>query len=462
MSVASGTTEHVVVHRSTKSYPPDASNHTMSPLAALLPEILVQVLLLGCGTYLGYREHFLNNRGTFSLVCRRWRTIIVSCGSFWSSYVFRPLRRRSTFELWTSRFNGHSLELIVELDRHLLWTDASLDELTVDETINSLISFLPSCRKLIIEAADIIPLTRLTGIMSTISMPNLRYLALISEPVNSLAAMSHAYQPTHLSIPTPYAPAFIPMEIGPSFIRLSGLVLTWTHHMYYANVTTLILQYFSVLDAPAIEQLHAVLGAAKLIRRLSMNGIYCEPSTLDLSDLLLPRLEELQLRMGGNGPVGRLVSSIIAPKLQILHLFIDGVPDMTVLTGCAPLLRGVETLVVDGEQCGRSSIVQLFKLMPRVLECDMSMSSCTFFGALKSGGPTVFPLLRSLVLTDRHFAELKQFVVSRASGVTPLDKLHVRYMFSNGMDEDERNWMDKHVTYFDPEPVWQRYWYHLT
>ncbi|KAJ6459158.1 hypothetical protein C8R47DRAFT_1226697 [Mycena vitilis] len=461
MSLVTLAAAPIIVHKSNKFYHAELSDPTLSPISALVAELLVDVLLLGCGVYFGSRGRFLDNRGVFCLVCRRWRVAIISCGSFWSSYVFRPLRLRSTFELWTSRFHGHSLDLIVELDRYILWTSASVDQLTTDETIDALLSFLPACRRLVIEAADVIPLTRLTGLMSSIPMPRLHYLALISEPINSLAAMSNSYQPNYHAISVTHASAFVPIGLGPSFIRLSGLVLTWTHQMYYANVTTLILQYFSNSVAPTLVQLHSVLQSAAFVRRLSLSGICCEPSQAPLSGLSLPRLEDLHLRMACNASVGRLVSLFTAPKLRDLHVFIDGGPDMAVLLGCASLLRRVEYLVVDGDHCVRRSIVDLFGLMPDVLHCDMSLSSVVFFGALTSAGSAIFPVLRSLVLADMQFTDLKKFIVSRASEASFLDTLSVRYMYGPSMDNAQLEWIRERVGYFDLEPVWKKYWYHL-
>ncbi|KAJ6513676.1 hypothetical protein C8R47DRAFT_1064384 [Mycena vitilis] len=357
--------------------------------------------------------------------------------------------------------------------RSLLWISRSLprqqgcillatgDQLSVDETLHSLLSFLPHCKQLSVEAADIVPLTTFTGMMSAIPMPRLRYLALVSEPVNSMAAMATSYLPNYLAVAVSHGSGFIPTGRGPSFIRLSGLVLTWTHHIYYANVTTLVLQYFSKAVAPDIVQLHTLLASALMLRRLSVNGLCCNASSVALTDLKMLCLEEFQLRMAGNETVGRLVSSIVAPKLRNFHVFLDGPPDLSVLVGCTSLLERVDYLVVDGDRCEQRSIVELFSLMPGVLHCDMSMSSSMFFGALRSGGRSVFPLLRSLVLSDMRFQELKEFVDSRNSTKPVLDALSVRYMFDCGLDTKQLGWIKDRVGILNVDPAWQKYWYHL-
>ncbi|KAJ7626521.1 hypothetical protein DFH06DRAFT_1339219 [Mycena polygramma] len=435
-----------------------------NPISTLALELLVEILLLCCGSYFGSRGTFLDNRGSVVLVCRRWREAVVTCGAFWSSYIFRPLRSRSTFDIWTSRFCGHPLDVIIELDRAILWTAAKPTQLSVQDLLAALSTLLPSCRRLTIEADDVVVLTALSTMLSSLVMPRLQYLAMICEPISSLASLSAAYYPTQLPKGIMHSPTFVPSGPGPAFIRLSGLVLTWTHCTYYANVTTLILQYFSTAVAPTEIQLHAILREAVLVCRLSLNGICCTEQSADLEPIMLDRLEELQLRVARNPALGHVVSLIRAPSLRVFHVFIDGQPDLDVLVRSSALFSRVTSLVLDGDHVGGPSVAIFFAAMPRVVHCDIRMSGLFFFQVLADGGCALFPCLRSLVMSEPNFDRLERFVNGREAlwvGGTVLDDLRIMYMYGCDLNPPQLDWLTARVIKLDLDPGWEKFWYHL-
>ncbi|KAJ6471795.1 hypothetical protein C8R47DRAFT_1222052 [Mycena vitilis] len=439
------------------------SNPTLTPISTLALELLVEMLLLCCGSYFGSRDTFLDDRGSVMLVCRRWREAVVTCGAFWASYIFRPLRSRLTFDVWTSRFRGHPLDVIIVLDKAILWTAAEPSQLSVQDMLAALSLLLPSCRRLTIEADDVVVLSTLSTMMSGLPMPRLRYLAMICEPTSSLVSLSSAYYPTQLPKGLMHSPVFVPSGPGPAFLRLSGLVLTWTHFTYYANVTTLILQYFSTAVAPTQVQLHSVLREAVLLRRLSLNGICCTEPTSDLGPLVLDRLEEFQLRVAQNPALGHLVSLIRAPSLRVFHVFIDGQPDLDVLVRSSSLFSGVTSLVLDGDHVGGPSVAVFFAAMTQVIHCDIRMSGLYFFQVLIDGGSALFPCLRSLVMAERSFKHLERFVDGREAlwlGGTVLEDLRIMYMYGCNLEPPQLEWLTARVVNLDLDPGWESFWYH--
>ncbi|KAJ6462345.1 hypothetical protein C8R47DRAFT_1080237 [Mycena vitilis] len=436
---------------------------TTSPVSSAALEVLLEILLLACGDYIGSRATFLAARGACMLVCREWREAIVNCGAFWSSYIFRPLRDRATFDLWTSRFRGHSLNLVIDLDQRVLWTAAEPGQMSVEDMLSAMLFFLPFCRSLTVEAADVVVLTALTTTLSNVTMPRLRYLAMVSGSFSSLVSLSTVYYPGLIPAGVVHHAAFVPPSPGPAFIRLSGLVLTWTSHFYYSNVTTLILQYFAEPVAPTITDLHLLLRAAVSVRRLSLNGICCKQSSSMLDPLQMDKLEELQLRIAGNPSLGRLIMCMRAPSLRVFHVVMDGSYDLHCLIRSGPLLAKVTSLVLDGDLMRGYPVADFLTVLPSVTHCDMSMSCLDFFRALIKGGNRLFPALNSLVISDIKFSELKQFLGSRRAvedaPVPVLTVLYIRSLYGCRFDAKELAWIRGQVGTLDLDPAWDNFWY---
>ncbi|KAJ7616341.1 hypothetical protein DFH06DRAFT_1343346 [Mycena polygramma] len=426
-------------------------------MATLALELVTEMLLLSCGTYLTNRGVFVTRRGTFMLVCTLWRDLVVKCGAFWSAYTIRPLKLRASFDLWTSRFGGHRLDIVVQLDRFIVCSAARPGQLSTTEVLGRLVHFLPACRSLTVEAPDLRTLALLTRVMDDVVMPDLRYLALLSSPLNSAATLSyHSVPPISTAV---YPSSFTSGLRGLTFIRLSGLVLTWTHYTCYSTVTTLILQYISATVAPTGNQLHALLICARLVRRLSINGVCCVDSGGDFAPVELLHLESLHIRLASNCPVARILAVIRAPRLTSFHVYIDNRCDLKAIVACRSLLADVTHLVVDGD-VGRDPLVStLFSLMPLVTYCDMAMAS-DFFAALTRFGPKLFPALTVLVASELRFGDLKLFFNRRGPSGNTLDDLRLRYLHGCCMDASQQTWVRGRVRSLDLDPLWDDLWYH--
>ncbi|KAJ7662743.1 hypothetical protein DFH06DRAFT_1396899 [Mycena polygramma] len=440
-------------------YNANLSDPSLSPISLMAVELVTKIMVLACGPYLDYRSSFLSVRGVLMLVCHRWREVVVGCGDFWSTYVISPLKLRSAFDVWTSRFRGCALHITIDIDWQSLCTAASIDQLSLDEMLACLPEFLPMCWRLTICAPDTRALAALTGLLANLPMPNLRSLDMTNDRVNTFDFLSPSPQPIPLHASILHPIPFAPTGLGPSFMRLSGLVLTWTHHMFYANVTTLILQDFAMSSAPTVRELHAVLKSASLVRRVSIAGVCCSDYDGDVPELVMVALQALQLRMGGNASVARLIYAMRAPLLTSFHVFIDGQRDVVALAECSHLFAGVTSLVLDGDRARDPLVYTLFGSMPLVTHCDMAMNSFDFFRCLSAGPTNLFPLMRVLVASEVRFPELKLFLDSRGTGAV-LDILRLRYIHDGYMTDSELKYLNSKVGSMEIDPPWDTFWYH--
>ncbi|KAJ7616344.1 hypothetical protein DFH06DRAFT_1343349 [Mycena polygramma] len=433
------------------------SNSNLSPLSSLVLELITTIFVTVCGDYFEGRSAFITARGNLMLVCSRWREMVAGHGAFWSCYVVAPLKTRSGFDLWTSRFRGHHLILRIELDWRGLSTAAAPDQLSVPDMLARLALILPQCADLTIQAPDAPAVAFLAGVFSNASMPDLRSITMSKDRLNSLDFFPTATQPRPVYTP-PLPLAVFPTGIAPTFMRLSGLVFAWSYYPCYANVTTFILHSLSGDTAPTVDQLRSVLVAAPLVVRLSVDRVDCADSGAHIPALSMMCLQELHLCISGNRPLVRLLSTLIAPSLSSLHVFVDGPVDLAALVECHGILSRVTFLRLDGERARHPLVRAFFDSMPLVTHCDMAMDSYDFFRFLTEGEP-LFPLLRVLAASEVEFLDLRKFLNLRGPGIV-LDNLRLRYIHDCRMDDVEMEWVGGKVLCTEVDPEWDTFWYH--
>ncbi|KAJ7715757.1 hypothetical protein B0H16DRAFT_1477172 [Mycena metata] len=405
-------------------------------------ELVVDVLSAACGSYHGSRRVFVRTRSAVALTPHRLVT---------------DVRR------WTSHWASGILDLKLKCDTlySLIYrvSTASAPRMFPARTIAVLAPYFWRCSRLCLVLED---RTALPDVLQRLRRTRADFLTTFSLtrvtlPFSSVDILPVVCNPRRLFSPSTF-PAL-------TVFRACNASVGWGDLRYYAGLDDLIFIHLTWPVNPTTLKLYRILRRAARLLRLCMQRIQCE----DLLDLpvppvSLPRLRVLELDLDGSVGVACILAVCSMPALTSLSVNIGGDADLALLLQCAPSMRSVTSLAINGTAEDAALVTTLYLTFPLMLSLDLAHATPIYFQALydpERRSPHMFPLLEELSVIDVTLNDVRLMLERRTSG-PPLRHLTVH----RGSQWDCVNALLWFLTNFtaeqfevDPEPSLERPWF---
>ncbi|KAJ7028869.1 hypothetical protein C8F04DRAFT_1289645 [Mycena alexandri] len=373
--------------------------------AGLPTELLIEVFTHACGSYHGARRAFVRTRSALALT---------------------PHRLVSDVRRWTSHWTAGILDIKLKCDTlySLLYSHSSVSapRMFPSRTIAVLAPFFSRCSRLCLVLED---RTALPDVLQRLRRSRADFLETFS--------LSRVTLPFAMGKLLPVV--FKPRRLfaGSDFPALRRVTVVnatvgWFDLRFYARLNDLILICLVYPVNPTTLRLYRILDRARRLLRLCLQRIQCE-DLLDvgLPPLSLPLLRVLELDLDGSVGVSCILAVCSMPALTSLSVCLGGDEDVALLLQCAPSMRTITSLSINGTAQDASLITALYAVFPRVISLDLSRATPAYFRALYDPTrrlPHMFLGLEKLSVIDVSLAEIK-LVLERRTSATPLRRLTV-------------------------------------
>ncbi|KAF8166595.1 hypothetical protein K438DRAFT_1775030 [Mycena galopus ATCC 62051] len=350
------------------------------------------------------RIRFLTGINTLSLVCSRWRAIIVSTPTFWTSWTVTPRTPPPALRIWAQRMKEAPIRLCVVLQLHDRPDGVDSELVYFGDMCSFIVQVAPQCRELSIYASDHPVLTAFSAILVGRRFPMLEDLSVVLLGEYVYGRLQHMPVVNRIMAGTLLG------ANPPTQLRLSGFCLAWNSVEPYGNLTTLLLHRIDRRSAPTLSDLQLVFRTAQRLRRLSISEVHCTGALGDLHPIILPWLQSFHLHISANAPIAALMALFRAPVLRQLDLsaapgadeLVDD--ELAILLECAPMVTAVTHLSLKGYYFPWQGAAILERLVPLVTHLDLGCGSRALCYTLTYCEPS-WPKLRCLEVMDADFSD---------------------------------------------------------
>ncbi|KAJ7077789.1 hypothetical protein C8R44DRAFT_896141 [Mycena epipterygia] len=376
-------------------------------------------------------------------VCAYWHDVVSDGAYFWQEYILSPHRKTADVQRWAANFRHHPLDLRVYLDSNNPAFNVVVPPHRLDLRSTTILggAFAPMCRRLHVCANEVFGLPLFLDHVRTADGARLD-----SCSITRLLAPN----PTNVSsFCTLTSPIFTGGLLCLRYVRLMAFVLSWIDLRYYTHAVCIV--FHQVLKAgliPTWIQLANVLICALDLERLSLRHFSCGPPDGLPPRMLLRNLVELDLCFCGD-TLSTFIGNCDLPSLTALSVLFTTSDDIDILLSYRDILSGLTSFCPTGVCDRTSDIIAMYRLMPKLLQLNLSDASSLFFNALVGG--SVLPVLLRLSVGDFPLNHVRSILRSRIKQ-SMLDLLCVHGLYSLVDGAADARWLKRHVAAFYVEP----------
>ncbi|KAJ6470782.1 hypothetical protein C8R47DRAFT_1148282 [Mycena vitilis] len=385
--------------------------------------------------------------------------LVTESPEFWSSYLLKPGKRMVELNEWQRRFGTRGLRFHVRFDNaDVNWTQEA--RASFSDTLAFLVRHAPSCTTISVAADDARTLPATIETIRNVWFHRLQSFTLIR------CASIHPYHPT------PRQTIDCPFVGNPNIseLRMFGAVFHWRHMVRFGGLTVLVLHDLYRHLSPNATQLLSILSANPALVRASLRlgtpGVLPYDSGASFKgDIFSQQLVELRflvhldLSPHGDDVLPLVLAAVDLPALKTLSVVFSRRRDVHALLSMGRNLATVTSFIAIGYNYEVPDIGRLFRRMPAVLHLEISDFNHEVVDALLDASSPSFRFLRSMVLEEVSFHDLRHLVAGRTRLGVPLERLCVSYPMPELTDAwgnvhtmlqgaEDKAWLIAHVRSF--------------